>query len=164
MSAQFTHVCAKCQRPQDAAQFHRNASKPNGLSAWCKTCRKQFDGSKRAGYLIHVRNYHRRHRAVKLVGTIRNRAKKLGIPFDLNGSIPLIQARIDAGKCELTGVPFRLDAGLAFDSPSIDRIDPKLGYVYPNIRVVCFAMNCALNNWGEEVLLKVVTAWLAKRK
>lgn len=76
-----------------------------------------------------------------------------------------IQARIDAGHCELTGLPFKKECGpVTFDTPSIDRIIPAIGYVYTNIRIVCFAMNVALHNWGEEVLFRVVEAWKEKRE
>lgn len=165
MITEATHTCSKCRVSQPHGEFHRNASKPSGLSAWCKSCRKIADGShtRRAMQHRHSKSWRRKHRASRLVHNIRARAKKMGIAFDLDSHMTDIQRRIDAGVCELTGIPLDLDGCLSFNSPSIDRIAPSAGYVYSNIRVVCFAMNCALNAWGEDVLLGVVTAWIEHR-
>lgn len=70
---------------------------------------------------------------------------------------------MDRGLCEMTGLPFNLNDGRTWDSPSLDRIDPAKGYVYSNIRIICFGMNSALNSWGEDVLEMMVLAWLARR-
>ena len=103
-------------------------------------------------------------RAWLLVDVARTRSKAKGYAFDLDGYREQIQARIDAGYCELSGIRFDLKGNRTFDSPSIDRIDPKRGYVYDNIRVVCNLMNVALGNWGEEPLCVIMEAYLALRK
>jgi hypothetical protein len=159
----MSHMCRKCKIEKPEAEFHKNASKPSGLSSWCIECRRTYDGANRANYRPHQRSYRKRKRAIKLIGCIRSRARKLRLPFDLDKHTGDIQQRIDAGECEMTGVRFDLDAKRAFNSPSIDRIKPSDGYVYTNIRVVCLAMNCALNDWGEDVLMQVLKAWEGKR-
>jgi hypothetical protein len=70
-----------------------------------------------------------------------------------------IQRRIDAGACEITGTSFDLSAGKKFNSPSIDRIDPSRGYEPDNIRIVCFAMNAAMGEWGEEPVWRMFKNW-----
>ena len=52
----------------------------------------------------------------------------------------------------------------SFDSPSLDGIVPELGYTYANVRVVCYAMNCALGTWGEAPLLLMLEAWKKKKE
>lgn len=99
-------------------------------------------------------------RASCLVGTIRTRARKRGLEFDLDSHVEDIQRRIDAGLCELTGLPFDLSPGRKFNSPSIDRINPSLGYTYSNVRVVLNIANVAMGDWGEDVLRSVMSAWL----
>lgn len=37
-------------------------------------------------------------------------------------------------------------------SPSIDRIDSRIGYTKSNCRIVCVAANYAMNEWGDSVL------------
>lgn len=50
------------------------------------------------------------------------------------------------------------------NSPSIDRIDSSKGYVYSNIRIVCFALNAFYNTWGEEAVQPIIDALIEKRK
>jgi len=97
-------------------------------------------------------------RAQCLVSYARKRARDHGHAFNLDSFVSDIQARIDAGKCELTGIPFTLDCGKRWDSPSLDRIDPAKGYIMVNVRVILHAMNAALGNWGEATLLAMVSA------
>lgn len=99
-------------------------------------------------------------RAQCLVGTVRTRCRKRGLEFDLGAHVAEIQRRIDAGVCELTGVPFDLSPGRKFSSPRIDRIDPRKGYTYDNIRIVLNLVNAALGDWGEVTLREVMQKWL----
>jgi hypothetical protein len=99
-------------------------------------------------------------RAMCLVATVRIRARKRSITFDLDEHVPELQERINAGRCELTGVPFDLAPGRKYNSPSLDRINPKGGYVYDNVRVVLNCVNAALGDWGEDILRSVMEAWL----
>lgn len=104
-------------------------------------------------------------RGALLIATARQRAKKKGIPYDLDGRYEDIQRRIDAGFCEVTGYPFDLTqdpvkGSRRFDGPSLDRIDNSLGYTYDNVRVVLNIVNYGMNIWGEEALRKVMSHWL----
>lgn len=70
------------------------------------------------------------------------------------------------GRCEVSGIPFTLDrhdrsARRPF-APSLDRIDCRHGYSPENCRVVAVAVNAAMSDWGEEVLIKIA-AGLSKR-
>ena len=84
--------------------------------------------------------------------------------FDLDNHAEELQARIDAGLCELTGIVLNMNPvkGRPFNAPSIDRINPKKGCVYSNVRVICFAANAMLGDWGEEAALKMAKSWVAK--
>lgn len=99
-------------------------------------------------------------RAQVLVATTRTRARLRGLEFDLDQHVAEIQRRIDAGSCEVSGWPFDLGPGRTFDSPSIDRIDPRQGYTIGNIRIVLNLVNAALGDWGEAILREVMTKWL----
>jgi hypothetical protein len=101
-------------------------------------------------------------RASVMVATARTRARKRGLAFDLEKYVPIIQERIDAGACEITGISFDLSPGRKFNSPSIDRIDPHRGYTYDNIRLVLNLVNAALGDWGEQTLREVMGTWLCK--
>jgi hypothetical protein len=96
----------------------------------------------------------------------KKRAEKYKVPFDLDQHVEKIKTRLARMRCEMTGIPLqRGSEGVAdrkFNSPSLDRIVPSKGYVYKNIRIVCWAMNCAMGTWGEGVLRTIVKAWIEK--
>jgi hypothetical protein len=102
-------------------------------------------------------------RAQCLINAARTRSRAKGIEFSLDEFEPELQARIDAGKCELSGVEFDLSPGRKPNSPSLDRISPKLGYTPSNVRVICHALNAALGDWGEEALLPIMAGWIEQR-
>lgn len=173
-------ACSTCGIEKPLDQFHTDKSASDGRIAQCKQCRcaktqaykdanrgKVRDGAKayyRANKEKHqdgVRRYRQKNTALFMVASAKGRAEKAGLAFDLDAHVGDIQQRIDAGFCELTGLPFSREAsGRLFDAPSIDRIEPSRGYVYSNIRIICLMMNCALGPWGESKLRKVMEAWL----
>lgn len=87
------------------------------------------------------------------------RAKNGGKEYTLtDADVEALQTVIDAGFCQVTGVPFNLDDGKTWDSPSLDRIDSTRGYVAGNVRVVLYAVNVMANVWGENKILQVAEA------
>lgn len=67
------------------------------------------------------------------------------------------------GRCEVTGIPFSFDV-LPNSArrpwiPSLDRKDSSKGYTADNTRIVCWAANSALGEWGEEVLRTMALAF-----
>lgn len=70
------------------------------------------------------------------------------------------------GRCELSGVPFSGEtvAGTVKRPfiPSIDRIKPKEAYTPENVRLVCWAVNLALGEWGDEVFWRIVRTAAAR--
>jgi hypothetical protein len=102
-------------------------------------------------------------RAKHLCWEASRRAKRKKVPFDLStDDVAVIQRRIDEGHCELTGLSFEMEKRGAFNAPSLDRINPKLGYTITNIRVICRALNAALGEWGTDVFQILVAAWAKK--
>ena len=112
----------------------------------------------------YQQRYRRRNRARDLMRHARMRAHKKGLPFNLDRFLPDLQRRIDVGLCEISGLPFNLDGGRTWDSPSFDRIDPEKGYIYENIRVVLHAANSAMGDWGDAKMLEIARAILARRQ
>lgn len=71
------------------------------------------------------------------------------------------------GKCMLTGIPFsseKLSGRRRPWLPSLDRIDSSKGYIDGNMRLVCSAVNIALNDWGDEVFWRIVESAIAHRR
>ena len=172
-------VCSKCKVEKPESAFRRYSGRSrDGLGPLCQECQRQYEAqwravnrqrlavaraSRREKDKVYRRHYIEVDRARYLVSRIKRRAIKLGIPFDLDNHMSDLNARIAKGVCELTGLPLRMEHGaMAWDSPSLDRIRPESGYVYSNIRVVCFAVNAALGNWGEGVFERIATAYLRR--
>lgn len=99
-----------------------------------------------------------------LLNYARDRSKRQGLAFDLDRE--WLAAKLAVGTCELTGVGLeRLSPGQHRThpyAPSLDRIEPALGYTKPNVRLVCFAVNRARSDWGDEVLLRIAQALVKK--
>jgi hypothetical protein len=94
----------------------------------------------------------------------RARAKRKGVPFGLTLDFLLGMACDQEFRCALTGIEFYASndcKGSRVDPymPSIDRIVPKLGYVPGNVRLVVYAVNAMILDWGEEMFEQIVAAY-----
>src|SRR3972149_9468992 len=97
----------------------------------------------------------------------RERAKKRRQEFSLTiADVKQLWARA-RGCCELTNLPFRFERDAGFTrrpyAPSIDRIDSRAPYSFDNCRLVCVAVNIAVNEWGIETFSKFAAALRRKR-
>jgi len=89
-----------------------------------------------------------------------------GNPSDIIPVIDVLFERAN-GCCEVSGIPFSDE----YDGPArrrpwvptVDRIDASKGYEPDNIRLVCCAVNIALNDWGDDVFNRMVDAAYRKR-
>ena len=72
------------------------------------------------------------------------------------------------GKCAITGLRFSMEKvdGVRIRPwmPSLDRIDAAVGYTASNCRIVCAAVNLALNQFGEKMFYKIAYATILKTK
>lgn len=95
-----------------------------------------------------------------LLNYARDRARREGLPFDL--SREFVRKKLDRGVCELSGIGFRREPPGRHKThpyaPSLDRVTPALGYVESNVRLLCFAVNRARSDWGDDVLLAIAAA------
>lgn len=96
----------------------------------------------------------------------RKNAEGRGIPFNLTWDEMQELAREANGCCAVSGIPFnftRLE-GLKRRpfGASLDRVDSKQGYTRENCRLVCCAVNFAMNEWGEQTF-KYIAQCVAKR-
>lgn len=85
----------------------------------------------------------------------RKNAEARGIPFDLSWEDMQSLAQKAEGRCMLTGIPFSFVRTQSKRRPftaSLDRIVSVSGYSLENCRLVCCAVNLAMNEWGEGVL------------
>jgi hypothetical protein len=99
------------------------------------------------------------NRAKLLVNTAHIRAKNMGVPFSL--TVDRVQRVLEAGFCEVTGMPFvygkRGEHRLPW-SPSLDRLHALDGYTNENVRVVVWIYNAAKWTFGHEDVVRLAKA------
>lgn len=68
------------------------------------------------------------------------------------------------GFCEVSGVAltFTATGRRGPYGPSVDRIDANFAYTPRNTRIVCIAINYAMNTWGADPLIPIVQAMAKK--
>ncbi len=121
--------------------------------------------SKQDSYQNRKTDY--KYRLAKLYSMAKNRAEKSDLPFDIDLNYLVELWDLNEGKCCLTGLPFQLDNSEKGktnpETVSIDKIIPKLGYTKGNVRLVCYQINIALSEYGEEQLERMCKAYVAYR-
>ena len=167
----FYHYCKPC------AKIRNDRYRAEHLDYFRKKGKERYDPSlnparyqkyrteylaRRAQELQTVRG-----RLIALLGAARKRAQQKGYPFELDIKWVLERYETQNGACCLTGLPFTLEftpRGKKYHpyNPSLDKIVPAEGYTKQNTRLVCVAVNIALNEFGEEVLRKVCEGYLTR--
>jgi len=103
-------------------------------------------------------------RAYNLRRGAKTRARKYNIDFALTHNF--IYQKMLKGKCEVTGIPFILINEETYGkhntitpyAPTLDRIDPKKGYVRENVQMVIGMYNTAKHNWHHEDVMVLANA------
>lgn len=89
----------------------------------------------------------------------RQRSIKRGSPFNITKEYLEELYETQGGKCAVSGRIFVLDMSDEFkthpDAPSLDKVNPSLGYTKGNVRFVTYQVNSALNQFGESKLLEL---------
>lgn len=100
-------------------------------------------------------------RAYRIWNNARQRAARSGIPFDI--SFDWFLRRLNAGRCEATGIPLTLEVGSGSGrghpfAPSLDQKVPGAGYTPDNTAVVCWLYNCAKGVTTHDNVVKMAKA------
>lgn len=132
-------MCRKCGELKEYTEFHRHRFCKGGYNSVCKKCRKPV--SKKQWY-DHTLEYKIWHRA-------KSRAKKNGVVFDLT-----LDDIIIPEYCPVLGL--KLVVGDPVSTPSLDRTDPKRGYVRGNIQVMSNRANMLKNDASVDELTAIL--------
>lgn len=95
------------------------------------------------------------------MGGVKNRSKQKDLPLGIDTEYLISLWEVQKGKCAVSGIEFNLAspeiAGEPrFDSPSVDRIEPSLGYTKGNVRLVIYQINMAIGPYGLSRFLETV--------
>jgi hypothetical protein len=95
-----------------------------------------------------------------LTNSARKRAKAKGIPFDINYTDVIVPE-----YCPILNIKLEPNQEgtkrYSKNSPSLDRINPELGYVKGNIQVISHLAN-VMKNCATKEELKVFANWVLK--
>lgn len=158
--------CGHCKEYKNILEFSLNSKR-------CKACDKIYNTTYRKNNhekISHGKNKYSHSLEGKftiLIYAAQTRAKKKNIDFELDYDWIANQYKNQNGKCLLTNIKLVINEcrnTKRSRSPftmSIDRIDSNQGYTKNNSRLICMAMNLALNEFGEETFQQICEAYLA---
>ena len=163
--------CNKCNEEKDFTSFIKNKACKDGVAGTCKSCQNLYSkkwkqensnelSKKRRlryaetlGVEVKQRELKRRElqplkvRCQVLVAGMRDRSKKKKILFDkqLLTVNYLIERLSKNPNCECCGklldIGYKKDNKFNDNSPSIDRVNPKEGYLVSNVAILCWRCN-----------------------
>lgn len=133
--------CSKCGDIRPWADFGKLKHGLFGLNPVCNDCRRP----------ISKQQWKHIDPASRLLWSARTRAKQNGITFNIDITDIVIPKR-----CPVFGFKLRKAVNkYEGTSPSLDRINPRKGYVKGNVRVISWRANQLKNNMtaNEAILL-----------
>lgn len=163
-----TKTCPTCKITKLKIEFYNCTKRLDGLQTACKKCQKvrqlKWNKSERGKESIqNVSKTFREHQYEKnpiefwinqCFNLIKTRVKKKNIPFDITKDDI---RKIIVKKCPVFEIDLDYSRkGKAFpNSPSVDRLIPKFGYVKNNISIISQKANIIKNNGSLEDLIKL---------
>lgn len=135
--------CFKCKTFKLVEEFSKNRSTFDGYQKVCKNCFSNYDSVKR-GYKkksdnlkIDLELY-----LANKISTLNKKCKLKNLDFDLvKGDIYELFKKQN-GLCYYTGIEIKHNRGCSqYDSISVDRLDPNIGYVKSNIVLASYNIN-----------------------
>jgi hypothetical protein len=178
-------TCKTCGVEKDLTEFSTNGKSRKGTitySAHCKSCRALSARTERSesqktmscaccGSVFKFVNkcnrtedycgscYPMYRQAYKMFHNIQHRSKTKDMPFDL--TLDFILGELKKGQCPRTGIKFTFtDNGRNMgarkaSTPSIDKIDPKKGYVKDNVQIVCWWYNLSKSTFTDNEVIEL---------
>jgi hypothetical protein len=146
------------------ARYHFHNTKPGAKERMRKWRREHPD-------IVHAATqnwrYSPRGTTKTLLASAALRAQKAQLPFNI--TFDEIYPLVLAGACQRTGIEFSNRSASISKcprpfAPSIDRIDPRLGYVKGNVQVVLWMYNRCKGVGTDDDVLAMARALVAKNK
>lgn len=162
-------TCSKCKETKPISDFTRNNNAKDKLTSWCKSCckiardsyyqiNKEKINLKQKEWRENNADYRKQKRLEKrredprktILYSAKHRAIKKGLDFNLT-----LDDIIIPEICPVLGISLDLYQDTQKrSSPSLDRIDPKLGYTKDNVQVISWLANTMKQDADKEHLLK----------
>lgn len=159
--------CTKCNQEKNNIDFHKCSVNKDGLYKWCKTCKIEYDRNYRKSDKVQtyykskeyrekkkLYEYERRINSPEIImyTWVKNRAKRKNLPFNLEISDIIIPDKCPLLEIPIFMKPYKQKGSFCPNSPSIDKIIPKLGYIKGNIMIISMKANIMKSNASIEEL------------
>ena len=135
-------VCLACGVEKGVDEFDKDVYRKDGLTKRCNKCNKES-----------ALKFQRENPKKTLLSGCKARAKKKGLPFDLD-----LEDIIIPEKCPMLGIKLMRNLGQrgpSSSSPSLDRIIPEKGYTKGNVQVISTKANMIKSNATADELMAV---------
>lgn len=163
VKGRMKRVCKLCNNLKDLEDdFYKHAESLRGRDKRCKKCHsdkgtinmrlRRKDPKLREGHNRASKKYYRRNRELSMWRDARYRAKMQDLPFDIEVSDITIP-----DKCPILGIGLTIGNSKENreSSASLDKINPKLGYVKGNVQVISSRANTLKSNLDMSTLIKL---------
>ena len=156
-------ICFQCKEMLNVSLF-RVREKKSGrgkgkyINNTCRDCDNKL-----------VTEYRRTDKgiAAEIVRRTKSTCKKENLPFDLDKEWVLNRLNAIEWKCELTRFSFNAmreaRTGFHWDSLSVDRINPKSGYIKSNVRFILNQINVFRQDHSDDQMFMLAKALLDYR-
>ena len=150
----YLYWCPKCKRYLSRDHFCSSKSNKfrDGLNGYCKKCQQERELIYRTTLDSETGlQFKLKH----CLYSARSRAKKLKLEFNLTYEYIKYLYETQKGLCAISGIPMTKEygSGILDTNISVDKIDPKKGYVIGNIQLVCWAVNRMKGTMNLEQLI-----------
>lgn len=166
----MNRTCTKCNIGKPYSQFGKQKNGKYGLRSACKDCtRKQnivYVNNHRGNIVNYDKKFYFSYKGFiwKMPYSTKSRAKKRSLVFEIDKE--WLEGRIGKMKCEVTGFKLEIMSGkkckVSPTQPSLDRIDPSIGYTKENTRVVCWWYNVMKHDWSDKEVVHFVKEYYNK--
>lgn len=163
--------CNKCKIEKPITEFIKNKQCKNGYGNTCKSCQNLYSKEWKQNHAEEIsikgkikyaetqgkqvkerleerkRKYPLRIRCQILRSGMSDRSKLKNLSFDKEYfTVNYLMERLGNNpKCECCGkildISYKFDKKFHDDSPSIDRVNSKLGYIKNNVAILCWRCN-----------------------
>jgi hypothetical protein len=139
--------CPSCEQVLPKSSFSKQSSSPSGLQWRCKECFKEIDSvtykeKSKVSFEIWLKT---------CLNNARKNARQRGRPCDVDLQHLMDVFNNQAGSCYYTGQPLSLESGKS--CLSMDRLNPKQGYVPGNIVLTSWGINQLKSDLTEHDFL-----------
>lgn len=161
-SNEYLLTCIACKEAKLFTDFYPDKYSKNGYRSKCKKCPYAY--SHTPEYMenkrIRLRKSRKEDPCRFIYYAAKNRALNEGLPFNIE-----IDDIVIPEKCPVLGITLKTGDGIPQDcSPSLDKIDPALGYTKLNIWIISFRANAIKRDASLEELELLVAALKQKKQ